>query len=391
MVQSEESKRREQALRLADLAPLQAELDRIAALADTPRERLHTRVRELEERLAAPALSGDERTRLQREHRAVRAAARSPAGTPGLAISVLRSLSAAARSELLAEGEHRLSTEEGSLPKDAAPRIHRITAYLANQFGPLPPREAKVTLRLQEGPNRLDFGPRRSPDRHLRLEVRFGSLRGDPQEPNTWYASLRVGDRDPAPAAVTSTDDPALKRQVVLVLPGPATEPRLIAGGSFTSSARTGTVWPARAAVADVAEAIHKATGIEVIADSFVGARLDPAPLRRPQPLAGVLDTLAREVNYTWEKEGNLLRLRNRYSHRDRPAEVPARIIRPWRERVSRSGGLGLDHLADLAAALPDPRTRSMQQFWGWYVDVRTIPRPACSTCSAITCGSGPA
>ncbi|MCQ8205858.1 hypothetical protein NP569_26590, partial [Vibrio parahaemolyticus] len=65
--------------------------------------------------------------------------------------------------------------------------------------------------------------------------------------------------------------------------------------------------WPAWPTLGDVAQALHQATGLEVIADSFVRGRLDPQWVSGRQPLVRILDTLARELDYTWRKAGNHL------------------------------------------------------------------------------------
>jgi hypothetical protein len=67
------------------------------------------------------------------------------------------------------------------------------------------------------------------------------------------------------------------------------------------------------------------------------------------------------------EKEGHLLRLRDRIYYRDRPAEVPDRI--PWRKQATAEGGPILDRLASLAAALDEPQARGLHDFWGWYLE----------------------
>src|SRR5207248_977230 len=53
----------------------------------------------------------------------------------------------------------------------------------------------------------------------------------------------------------------------------------------------------------------------------------------------------------------------------DRPMEVPERVLRAFRQASARTNGATLDGLADLAAALTDPQTRGMQDYWGWYLE----------------------
>jgi hypothetical protein len=97
-----------------------------------------------------------------------------------------------------------------------------------------------------------------------------------------------------------------------------------------------------------------------VIADSFVRSRVDRKWLPERQPVARLLDTPARELDYTWEKESNLLLLRSRSYHWGRAMEVPEREIQPWQERLARPRSPPLDVFAELAAALDDVQTLGM-------------------------------
>src|SRR5438094_877574 len=63
--------------------------------------------------------------------------------------------------------------------------------------------------------------------------------------------------------------------------------------------------WPSgMPTLGDVCEALHRATGLEVIADSFIRDRLDAAKVVGRHPLAQILDTSAEGLQYDWKKEG---------------------------------------------------------------------------------------
>src|SRR5207302_10706357 len=109
-------------------------------------------------------------------------------------------------------------------------------------------------------------------------------------------------------------------------------------GGAREGAARqsilaAGGEWPASwVTLGEVAEALHEAAGVDVLADSFVRARVAPEKLAGKRSLAAVLETVAKELRYTWRLEGNLLFLRSGMAHWDRVKEVPERVLGPWRE-----------------------------------------------------------
>jgi hypothetical protein len=187
--------------------------------------------------------------------------------------------------------------------------------------------------------------------------------------------------KQPVVTAAPSNDS-ALQREVELPLPKPRagtpTGPAGVAPGAsirfFGSDASLLSEMPTLGAVG---EAIHRATGLEVVADSFVRDRLNTSGLTGRHPLAQILDTIGRELEYDWAKEGNVVRFRSRSYPQDRLAEVPERILRPWSQRVARAGVPSLDDMAELAAALNDSQCRGLQQYWGWYLTKPEIPAPS--------------
>jgi hypothetical protein len=118
----------------------------------------------------------------------------------------------------------------------------------------------------------------------------------------------------------------------------------------------------------DLGEALHQATGLEMIADSFVRARLDSQAFAVKRPVVQMMDQVSNDLRYRWRKEGNLLLLRSQIYFRDRPAEVPERVLAPWRQ-VATAGAPTLDSTALLAAALTESQARGMHEFWGWYLE----------------------
>jgi hypothetical protein len=403
--QSSNSKRREATLRekalAARLAAIRARMDLLVQIASTPRDRLDARQGEIDARLAAPELGAEERARLGEEKEAI-ADLVLPGGAASVAI--YRSLSAAQFRQVIAGGELRLTSADGSLNPALASLVHQSADDLRKsgrviQLGAAGgpgaadqrPEQADALVRLTESaamrfgpPRRLGSGP--GPRPRLRLEFILTSRRGDQGGPVAatptrmafpvlWSPNVAANEAS-GPRPATVTDDPALKREVELTFrsPGPpGGDPGLAAG---VAALILGGDRPAGLpTVSDVAEQLHRATGLEVLADCFVRARLDRGLVSGRRPVVRILDALSQELDYTWEKQGNLLRIRNSRFYEDRPAEVPERVLRPWRERVAKAGAPTLDDLAELAAALQDRQCRSMQDYWSWYLE-NGIPSP---------------
>jgi hypothetical protein len=177
-----------------------------------------------------------------------------------------------------------------------------------------------------------------------------------------------------AAAVAPETRDPELTRAVELRLPtrprAPGVRPGQPAQPDYNRS------WPDWPTLGDVAGALHDASGLELLVDSYVRSRVDPACVAGRQPVGKILETLSRELHYAWQKQGNLLLLRSRAHHWDRVLEVPERVLRPWRERALRPEARPLDATAELAAALNDRQTLGMSMHWGWYLPEPKLAPP---------------
>ena len=372
LIQDLAGKQREQALLRNELAPIETQLNLAVRWLREPLERKKARVDEIDALLKMGGLEQAEQARLGAEKQTILDVWLSPASVQP-SLDLFRALTPTQLDSLLDGTEFRYSTATGTLPAPLAEKIHDSTAILETQYGPLPRVQADVTIRLTDVEDADEVPPSRR-QRQLRLETHFSTVRGTKEDPHYWgggWSPHIPALPDPAPAAEPMSD-PDLARAVDLVLPGPTKQP-LPVTGHLIASAQLGAVWPEQASVGDVAAAIHRVTGLDVMADSFVPARLNPALLRGRKPLVEVLQKVAEELDYTWEKRGKLLLLRDRRFYRDRPAEVPDRIVKPFRERVLRAGTLELDELAGLAAALNDTQVRSLHRYWGWYLGTERI------------------
>jgi hypothetical protein len=395
LTQTSDSLRREMALRdkavAARLAAIRARMDAIARLAGTPRDRLQAREREIAARLAAPGLDAGERASLTEERGAI-ADLQRPGATAALA--VYQSLNAAQWRELAASGSLRLATADGTLPPPLAAAIHqaaeemrksgrvmRVASATDGAASPddnLPVSGADALVSLQRlqvmrlGPSPAQVPP---PVQPLQLQFVLTSHRGDGMRqmssPAIWAPTVDTVRETPA-AQAADPNDPDLKREIELRF---TLAPSQAPGGA--AMIRIGGSWPAAPTLGDLAEQMHQAADLEMLTDSFVRDRLNAASFNGRHTVAQLLDEVAKELDYAWEKEGRLIRFRNRTFYDDRPAECPERVLAPWRERVARAGAPNLDDMGDLAAALNDPQCRSMQTYWGWYLKSDHIPAPA--------------
>jgi hypothetical protein len=376
---------------------------------------LEARASELERRLEGGERTPEERARLTEELEPNQELLR-PGGLA--AATIYRSLTPVQSAQLRSGAEVRLSSTDGTLPaplveavkqaaeqtarpgRDGNSEVQRIVAGITTRFGDAgaapgnegpPVQEVNVSIQISDAasPFRPVVRPRGAP----RLQLNFtltsvvGTQNSRQMRPVRWSPTLTAATGNPAVAAALSRD-PALQREVDLSLPPPARGYPAAAGTPSGSAGVAGGVamrflgapgaLPAEMpTLADVGEAIHRATGLEIVADSFVRDRLNPAGLTGRHPLAQILDTISRELEYDWAKEGNLLRFRSRSYPQDRLAEVPERILRPWSQRVARTGTASLDDMAELAAALNDSQCRGLQEYWGWYLAKPEIPAPS--------------
>jgi hypothetical protein len=434
LIQTTASKRREAARRQADVAEqfhaINAHMRRLAQLADRPREDLETLRKGIEERLKAPGVIAAERARLNDEDSAL-CDALDDIGT--VAIAAYRCVTGSRRARLLREHRLRLSTADGSLPRHVAAGVHQVLAAYVSPDEPssawqaLPTIRADIEISLSE-PEEFCGGPQSPGDTTIGIGFELVSLRGG--RDRHWSHSRECCPDIPAFTAALSapgsTDDPLLRQEVNL---SDQRAPRQEHGGAPGQPPWVDTllhplsVWPAgMVTLADLSEAIHRATRLEVLADSFIRARIDRQAIAGRRPLHQLLDRVAAEMDYSWRKEGSLLLLRDRRISCDRPQEVPDRVVHPWRERVleplpasrHRDGGYGaataresqrpdelggrrvldigqparpevpglppravtLDDLADLAAALTDPQVCGIGNYWGWYLEDSGIAPP---------------
>jgi hypothetical protein len=201
--------------------------------------------------------------------------------------------------------------------------------------GALPPAaiptcRAGVTLRLNESElGRVQLGG----NSHLNTIGSNGPPYGDMQEHHgDCAAGISPTVLRPNNAAVNArlARDPALQRQVTVVPGGALASPKVTS--------------------ADVLEALHRATGLPIVADFYT--RLDkPEDVSvRHAPLFDALNRLADTMRLRWHKDGEWLQFRSTSFYDDRLKEVPNRLLNRWVASRRERGALTLDDLCEIAA-----------------------------------------
>jgi hypothetical protein len=136
--------------------------------------------------------------------------------------------------------------------------------------------------------------------------------------------------------------DPALRPRVD-VQPQPSCHP---APGA---SASEGSAPEPKVTTADVLEALHRATGIPIVADYYTRLYKPTAVSTRNQSLFGTLNQLADTMGLRWNKEGDWLQFRSASYYDDRLKEVPNRLLERWASLRRKQGALTLDDLIEIA------------------------------------------
>jgi hypothetical protein len=189
----------------------------------------------------------------------------------------------------------------GAAPGDAGPALQETNVSIRiSDAASYPPRPVVLPVR---GVPRLQL--------HFTLTSVEGTQNARRMRPVMWSPEVA-----PAPAgprvAVATSQDPALQREVDLPLSKPpaGSPPSPTAAAGAASMLFFGSGRDPRAGMptlGEVGEAIHRAAGLEIVADSFIRDRLNSAGLTGRRPLAQILDTIGREMEYDGAKESNLL------------------------------------------------------------------------------------
>jgi RNA polymerase sigma-70 factor, ECF subfamily len=148
--------------------------------------------------------------------------------------------------------------------------------------------------------------------------------------------------------------DPAMRRLITIApaAPSDGSQPAASVTASANGSASPGPVAEAtgrKVATADVLEAIHRATGLPVIGESYT--RLyEPSKLSvQNMPLFEALNQLADATRFRWRREDAWLQFRTTNYYDERVKEVPNRLLSRWAEARRRQGMLTIEEVVEIA------------------------------------------
>jgi Putative zinc-finger len=112
-----------------------------------------------------------------------------------------------------------------------------------------------------------------------------------------------------------------------------------------------GEVNPPKVTTADVLEALHRATGLPIVADYYTRLYAPGAVSVRDAALFDALSRLADAMQMRWDKasEGGWLQFRSAGYYDDRVKEVPNRLLARWAASRRQHGALTLEDLAEIA------------------------------------------
>jgi hypothetical protein len=339
-------RQREAALRQAEVDGILAQINACFAeageLSKHPMSERATRFRELRAALEQTALAGEERERIRWQLLALAASA-DESYLPEA--DALRSLIPDQLRTLRTFGQVSLSSEDGTLSEAVTKQI------LQNLRRTKPEAKfaaATVTFRI------TDRVGEPMPDPHFsnsvvvrpRLEylasIRYGPAAGVATNGHD-SALMTVLETFPTPS-VTPPDDTELLQEVELI---PRSNRRFLP-------------------LAQVAQRLHEVTGMPILVDSFIRARVWDEALVGKKPLYQLLHSLEQNLDYRCQMKEGVLSLRSVRFFRDRPREVPSRLRAPWREQMEKQGSLTLDGAARMAATLSDEQLRALSSYWYW-------------------------
>jgi hypothetical protein len=140
--------------------------------------------------------------------------------------------------------------------------------------------------------------------------------------------------------------EPALQVRVSLAPEGRAT-------AAAVTAALTPPAPEKKVSTADVLEALHRATGMPIVADFYTRLYKPEAMAVRNARLFEALNQLADGMRLRWNKEAGWLQFRSTSYYDDRLKEVPNRLLVHWQASRREHGALTLDDLVEIAG-LPD-------------------------------------
>lgn len=358
---------REAALRQAEVQDLlrrvNAQLERIAAMAQlSPAER-EVKQQQLNAAAAIPNRTSEQSQEGMLQFLAL-VGVRDPFNLVGR--DLLRTLTPLQMRQLAQGVPVLFATADGSFPLAFAQRSRGVLPPELSELGPI--TGMRVTFRVKENVGYLMPDPTDEVNAEVDGALQFSGwvtttrTRSDGNQSSSsgawqpFYTGSWSRDSVPPPEA------PELLQEVQLIAkPGRRMIP-----------------------LSEIAAHLQAATGMPILADSFIRARVREDVLSGKKPLYQFLRLLEQHLEYRWEWRDGTLRLRSGYFYRDRPREIPLRLRTLWRERLVKQGAFSLSDLAELAATLTDEQLRGLVSFWYWQFEEDSTHRPAGSPPTAL-------
>lgn len=360
------SKQREEALRNRQITELIQYLIHLGKMAEQPPAVIDAALAALSEKLKDPRLSDQQRQVLERERSGYVVLARPD---DSLALRLLARSPAARLNEFLAANELRFSTATGEISRDDIARWQAEKAARNQRRLPLPANidTAAVEYSL---PERKRGGTGAS-GISLKLELKGG------QSSMSLGSGISLPRRNETLFALPV--DPRLQVAV------PPISRSLLYAGSFKTGpyrsaweddlARWPDLYPSRA---DFLLALHHATGLDVLSDSF--SPWEPANGEQPIPnIPSFQAALSRLFTGSAMRiEDGVLRIRSPHYYHARPITLSRRQVQEEARRLQPDTRSLMDALIRLAAVLRPGQKARLAESWGylWANDQLFVPHP---------------
>jgi hypothetical protein len=199
----------------------------------------------------------------------------------------------------------------------------------------------------------------------VRPEASLGNL-----SPSTRSAGTRSPARGGEPRTATGYRHPSPRR-------GGGAPPRSGGPGDVVSG-------EAKVTSADVLEALHRATGLPVVADYYTRLHAPGAVSVKALPLFEALNQLSDAMHLRWNKDERWLQFRSAGYFNDRLKEVPNRLLARWSAARRQHGAATLDDLIEMgqladAQLNAESMAEGAKECWGlaeWDLARYAILRP---------------
>jgi hypothetical protein len=174
-----------------------------------------------------------------------------------------------------------------------------------------------------------------------------GTRRADSSGPYVVGRSPRVLQPDNATANARLAHNPELRRRVTLQ-PQPSC-PTLKLPLPASGRGSGGEVNPEpKVTTADALEALHRATGMPIVADSYTRLYKPEEASLKNRSLFEALNAVADRMRLRWSRERDWLQFRSTSYYDDRLKEVPNRLLERWATARRRQGMLTLEDLVEI-------------------------------------------